>query len=69
MRKALEQLIQRRWDRAAGGNIEDILQGRQRGLELLIHSLQRELLLYRGIGVSAACVVRLLNSASNPVLS
>ena len=35
LREALEQLIERRWNRAAGRDIKDILQRRQGGLELL----------------------------------
>src|SRR5208337_1484186 len=62
--KALEQLIQGGGNGAARRDIEDVLQRRQGCLELLIHSLQRQLLLDGGIGVGAACVLgNLLNAA------
>ncbi len=63
-RKALEQLIQRRRNGAAGRDIEDVLQRRQGSLQLLIHSLQRQLLLHRRVGIGAASVLgHFLNSA------
>ena len=68
LREALEQLVQRRWNRAAGRDIENVLQRSQCRLQLLIHTLQRQLLLHRRVGVGAASVLGLLLALRPPRL-
>src|SRR6266852_9584999 len=67
--KTLKQLIQRCGDGTGGRNVEDILQRRERSLQLLELAEQRSLLSNRGFREFVASVLRVfLDATKQPVL-